>query len=69
MMFLGPSVVLTNVINPRSAVTRKHDHRTTLIKKGASIGANATILCGNTIGSSAFIEREPLLPKMQLIMS
>lgn len=54
-VFLGPSMVLTNVINPRSAVTRKHEYKTTLIKKGASIGANATIVCGNTIGSYAFI--------------
>ncbi|MDB5203106.1 MAG: N-acetyltransferase [Ferruginibacter sp.] len=54
-VFLGPSVVLTNVINPRSAVSRKNEYRTTLIKKGASIGANATIVCGYTIGSFAFI--------------
>lgn len=54
-VFLGPSMVLTNVINPRSAVTRKDEYKTTLIKKGASIGANATIVCGNTIGSFAFI--------------
>ena len=54
-VFLGPSVVLTNVINPRSAVSRKNEYKTTLIKKGASIGANATIVCGNTIGEYAFI--------------
>ncbi len=54
-VFLGPSMVLTNVINPRSAVSRKNEYKTTLIKKGASIGANATIVCGNTIGSYAFI--------------
>ena len=54
-VFLGPSAVLTNVINPRSAVSRKHEFKTTLIKKGASIGANATIVCGNTIGEYAFI--------------
>ena len=54
-VFLGPSMVLTNITNPRSAVTRKHEYKTTLIKKGASIGANATIVCGNTIGSFAFI--------------
>lgn len=54
-VFLGPSVVLTNVINPRSAVSRKQEYKTTLIKKGASIGANATIVCGNTIGEYAFI--------------
>jgi UDP-2-acetamido-3-amino-2,3-dideoxy-glucuronate N-acetyltransferase len=54
-VFLGPSMVLTNVINPRSAVSRKHEYRTTLIKKGASVGANATIVCGYTIGAYAFI--------------
>jgi UDP-2-acetamido-3-amino-2,3-dideoxy-glucuronate N-acetyltransferase len=54
-VFLGPSAVLTNVINPRSAVSRKEEFKTTLIKKGASIGANATIVCGNTIGEYAFI--------------
>jgi UDP-2-acetamido-3-amino-2,3-dideoxy-glucuronate N-acetyltransferase len=54
-VFLGPSVVLTNVINPRSAVNRKDEYKKTLIKKGATIGANATIICGNTIGSFAFI--------------
>ena len=54
-VFLGPSMVLTNVINPRSAVSRKSEYKTTLIKKGASIGANATIVCGNTIGEYAFI--------------
>ena len=54
-VFLGPSMVLTNVINPRSAVSRKQEFKTTLIKKGASIGANATIVCGNIIGEYAFI--------------
>ena len=54
-VFLGPSMVLTNVINPRSAVSRKTEYKTTFIKKGASIGANATIVCGNTIGEFAFI--------------
>ena len=54
-VFLGPGVVLTNVINPRSAVSRKTEFKTTLIKKGASIGANATIVCGNTIGEYAFV--------------
>ncbi|MBS1512393.1 MAG: N-acetyltransferase [Bacteroidetes bacterium] len=54
-VFLGPSMVLTNVINPRSAISRKNEFKSTLIKKGASIGANATIVCGNTIGSYAFI--------------
>ena len=54
-VFLGPSMVLTNVINPRSAISRKEEFKKTLIKKGASIGANATIVCGNTIGEYAFI--------------
>lgn len=54
-VFLGPSMVLTNVINPRSAVSRKSEYKTTLIKRGASIGANATIVCGNTLGEFAFI--------------
>ncbi|NLK52730.1 MAG: N-acetyltransferase [Syntrophomonadaceae bacterium] len=54
-VFLGPSMVFTNVINPRAFIERKEEFQTTLIKKGASIGANATILCGNTIGSYAFI--------------
>lgn len=54
-VFCGPSMVFTNVYNPRSAVTRKDDYRRTLIKKGATIGANATIVCGITIGEFAFI--------------
>lgn len=54
-VFLGPSMVLTNVTNPRSAISRKEEFKRTLIKKGASIGANATIVCGNTIGEYAFI--------------
>lgn len=54
-VFLGPSMVFTNVINPRSAVSRKHEYKQTLVRKGASIGANATIVCGNEIGEFAFI--------------
>lgn len=54
-VFLGPSMVFTNVINPRSAVSRKHEYLPTLVRKGASIGANATIVCGNEIGEFAFI--------------
>lgn len=54
-VFLGPSMVFTNVINPRSAVNRKAEYMTTLVKKGATIGANATIVCGTTIGKYAFI--------------
>ncbi len=54
-VFLGPSMVFTNVINPRSAINRKSEYLTTIVKKGASIGANATIVCGNNIGEFAFI--------------
>lgn len=54
-VFLGPSMVFTNVINPRSAVNRKKEYMKTVVKKGASIGANATIVCGNNIGKYAFI--------------
>lgn len=54
-VFLGPSMVFTNVTNPRSAVNRRGKYETTLVKKGVSIGANATIVCGNDIGKFAFI--------------
>lgn len=54
-VFLGPSMVFTNIINPRSAIVRKNQYVETLVKKGASIGANATIICGNTIGKFALI--------------
>ena len=54
-VFLGPSMVFTNVINPRSAVNRKNQYAKTIVKKGASIGANATIVCGHDIGEFAFI--------------
>ena len=54
-VFLGPSMVFTNVINPRSAVIRKDSYVDTIVEKGASIGANATIVCGNKIGTYAFI--------------
>ena len=54
-VFLGPSMVFTNVINPRSAVVRRNEYLQTVVKKGASIGANATIICGNNIGQFAFI--------------
>ena len=54
-VFLGPSMVFTNVINPRSAIIRKHEYKPTLVRKGASIGANATIICGNEIGEYAMI--------------
>jgi UDP-2-acetamido-3-amino-2,3-dideoxy-glucuronate N-acetyltransferase len=54
-VFLGPSMVFTNVTNPRSAVNRKNQYAKTIVKKGASIGANATIVCGHDIGEFAFI--------------
>ncbi|MFK8009490.1 MAG: acyltransferase [Saprospiraceae bacterium] len=54
-VFLGPSMVFTNVYNPRSSVIRKDEYLQTIVKKGASIGANATIVCGNNIGQYAFI--------------
>ena len=54
-VFLGPSMVFTNVINPRSAIVRKHEYKNTIVKRGASIGANATIVCGNNIGEFSFV--------------
>ncbi len=54
-VFLGPSAVFTNVINPRAFIERKHEFRPTLVKEGASIGANATIVCGHTIGRYALV--------------
>jgi UDP-2-acetamido-3-amino-2,3-dideoxy-glucuronate N-acetyltransferase len=54
-VFCGPSMVFTNVLNPRSHVSRKHEYRRTLVRRGASIGANATIVCGTTLGEYAFI--------------
>lgn len=54
-VFLGPSIVFTNVINPRSTVNRRNEYMPTIVKKGASIGANATIVCGNNIGKYAFL--------------
>jgi UDP-2-acetamido-3-amino-2,3-dideoxy-glucuronate N-acetyltransferase len=54
-VFCGPSMVFTNVLNPRSAVPRKHDYRPTLVKRGATLGANCTIVCGVTIGEYAFV--------------
>jgi len=54
-VFLGPSMVFTNVINPRSHVSRKDEYQTTLVQKGASIGANATIICGTTLGRYSFV--------------
>jgi UDP-2-acetamido-3-amino-2,3-dideoxy-glucuronate N-acetyltransferase len=54
-VFCGPSMVFTNVYNPRSAVVRKDEYRNTLVKKGATLGANCTIVCGVTIGEHAFV--------------
>ncbi len=54
-VFLGPSMVFTNVINPRSAVSRKDEYKATIIRKGASVGANATIVCGNSLGEYCLI--------------
>ena len=54
-VFLGPSMVFTNIINPRSAIIRKDSYSATLVEKGASIGANSTIVCGNKIGTYSFI--------------
>jgi UDP-2-acetamido-3-amino-2,3-dideoxy-glucuronate N-acetyltransferase len=54
-VFLGPSMVFTNVMNPRSAIKRQDAYQKTVVKKGASIGANATIICGNNIGEYAFV--------------
>ena len=54
-VFLGPSCVFTNVINPRSHVSRKHEYRKTLLRQGCSVGANSTIVCGHTIGKYALI--------------
>ena len=54
-VFCGPSMVFTNVYNPRSEIVRKNEYRPTLVKKGATLGANCTIVCGTTIGSYAFV--------------
>jgi UDP-2-acetamido-3-amino-2,3-dideoxy-glucuronate N-acetyltransferase len=54
-VFCGPSMVFTNVVNPRSEVVRRSEYKATLVKRGASIGANATVLCGTTIGTYAFV--------------
>jgi len=62
-VFLGPSMVFTNVINPRSSVSRKHEYMKTFVRKGASIGANATIVCGNEIGEYAFIGAGSVITK------
>ena len=62
-VFLGPSMVFTNVVNPRSAVNRRGQYDKTLVEKGASIGANSTIVCGNNIGRYAFIGAGAVITK------
>lgn len=62
-VFCGPSMVFTNVYNPRSAIPRKDEYRNTIVKKGATIGANATIVCGVTIGRFAFIGAGSVITK------
>jgi UDP-2-acetamido-3-amino-2,3-dideoxy-glucuronate N-acetyltransferase len=54
-VFCGPSMVFTNVLNPRAAVPRKHEYRRTLVRRGATLGANCTVVCGHTIGAHAFV--------------
>ena len=70
-VFIGPSAVFTNVINPRSGLEHKHEYQPTVLKRGVSIGANATIICGNEIGAYAFIGAgavvtKPVLPYAQI---
>jgi UDP-2-acetamido-3-amino-2,3-dideoxy-glucuronate N-acetyltransferase len=62
-VFLGPSMVFTNVINPRSAVARKNEYKQTILRRGASVGANATIVCGNEIGEYAMIGAGAVITK------
>lgn len=62
-VFCGPSMVFTNVINPRSHINRKHEYLETIVRKGTSIGANATIICGNEIGEYAFIGAGSVITK------
>lgn len=62
-VFIGPSVVFSNVINPRAFIVRKNEYKKTLLKKGCSIGANATIVCGNTIGKYALIGAGAVITK------
>jgi len=62
-VFLGPSMVFTNVINPRSHVNRKQEYMKTIVKKGATIGANATIVCGHSIGAYAFVGAGAVITK------
>jgi UDP-2-acetamido-3-amino-2,3-dideoxy-glucuronate N-acetyltransferase len=62
-VFCGPSMVFTNVLNPRSHVSRKNEYKRTLVRRGASIGANATIVCGATLGAYSFIAAGAVVTK------
>ena len=62
-VFCGPSMVFTNVINPRSHVSRKNEYKTTLVRRGATIGANATIVCGVTLGEYSFVGAGSVITK------
>ncbi|MFC3712424.1 DapH/DapD/GlmU-related protein [Sphingoaurantiacus capsulatus] len=62
-VFCGPSMVFTNVYNPRSAVERKNEYRRTLVRKGATLGANCTIVCGSTVGEYAFVAAGAVINK------
>jgi UDP-2-acetamido-3-amino-2,3-dideoxy-glucuronate N-acetyltransferase len=62
-VFCGPSMVFTNVVNPRSHVERKHEYKTTLVKQGATIGANATVVCGVTLGKYSFVAAGAVVTK------
>jgi UDP-2-acetamido-3-amino-2,3-dideoxy-glucuronate N-acetyltransferase len=65
-VFLGPSVVFTNIRNPRSAISRRHEYQPTLVKRGATLGANSTIMCGIQIGEFAFIGAGAIVTKSVL---
>lgn len=62
-VFCGPSMVFTNVINPRANISRKHEYKKTLVKRGATVGANATIICGVTLGEYSFIAAGAVVTK------
>ena len=62
-VFCGPSMVFTNVVNPRSHVSRKDEYRTTLVRRGASLGANSTVVCGHSIGQYAFVGAGAVITK------
>ena len=62
-VFCGPGMVFTNVVNPRAAVPRKHEYRRTLVRRGATLGANCTVVCGTTIGEHAFVRAGALVSR------